>query len=70
MARMFLESINIRRAENGIIVGMSLESDDKENQKFDHKEMVFEKSEDASKFISERIEDIIEKKKPTIRGLT
>ena len=69
MARMFLESIQIRRAENGIIVGMSLESDDTENQKFDHKEMVFEKGVDASKFIGEKIDDIIEKKKTTLRAL-
>ena len=69
MARMFLESIQIRRAENGIIVGLSLESDDMENQKFDHREHVFEKGSDASKFIDGKIDDIIEKKSKTVRAV-
>ncbi len=59
---MFLTSVNIRRAENGVIVGLSLESEDRVNTKFDHKEHVFEKSSDAATFIDKKIDDIIETK--------
>lgn len=66
---MFLTSVNIRRAENGVIVGLSLESDDKINTKFDHKEHVFEKGGDAMTFISKKIDDIIETKSQTKRAI-